>query len=62
MKETGNEPLFPISDVTGCQSQVVGLFTLMMGVMNSSRKLWRSNDGQLWWMKLISRPLMWEPS
>lgn len=36
--------------------------TLMMGVMNSSRKLWCSNEGQLWWMKLISNPLMWEPS
>lgn len=36
--------------------------TLMMGVMNSSRKLCRNSDGQLWWMKLMSRPLMWEPS
>lgn len=38
------------------------LHTLMMGVMNSSRKLWRSSEGQLWWMKLINKPLMWEPS
>lgn len=36
--------------------------TLMIGVMNSSRKLWRSSEGQLWWMKLMRRPLMWDPS
>lgn len=36
--------------------------TLMMGVINSSMKLCRSSDGQLWWIKLISKPLMWEPS
>lgn len=36
--------------------------TLMMGVINSSMKLCRSSDGQLWWIKLINKPLMWEPS
>ena len=36
--------------------------TLTMGVMNSSRKVCLRRDGQLWWKKLISRPLMWEPS
>ena len=33
-----------------------------IGVMNSSRKSIFRRDGQLWWMKLIRRPLMCEPS
>lgn len=47
--------------VAGSISGDTGL-TLMRGVINSSMKLCRSNDGQLWWIKLISKPLMWEPS
>ena len=31
-------------------------FTLTMGVMNSSRKGSFSSEGQLWWMKLMTRP------
>lgn len=36
--------------------------TLMMGVINSSKKLCLRREGQLWWMKLISKPLIWDPS
>ncbi len=33
--------------------------TLTMGVMNSSTKLCLSRFGQLWWMKLMTRPTMY---
>ena len=37
-------------------------FTLTMGVINSSRNGNFKSSGQLWWMKLMSNPLMCEPS
>lgn len=37
-------------------------YTFTIGVMNSSRKVCFSRDGQLWWKKLIRRPFMWDPS
>lgn len=30
--------------------------------MNSSRKPCFNSDGQLWWIKLINKPFMWDPS
>ena len=53
-----------LAGARGDYEQKVHLFisTLMMGVMNSSKKGCCSREGQLWWMKLMRRPLMWEPS